>query len=1103
MANQNGTLQLLIRETGRLLRPLGYLLTPEQMRNLIVAELRVELPADAFTQDAFSNSIENGIVAIKQLRSTILELVTAIENDNLVLVLKKSSETIKQIDSIINTLDGIGKQVELLSSSLLPSVSVNLIDYVKKLPLRLLELLTIKYMDDYVINREILELFGILDLQPLPGQQVNPFETVIFQEKLYLNRLMPLLKSPVNYAGSIYGWGHFSFNGQLLLERLTNVFSIFGIPATLIPASPAAPPSLESTLFDIRGSIESNPPGLDMILKIPIFDALEFSYPLSSYFTLEISTTGRFDPGLQISFRPPTAISLRPPEETLNGSLTVRIIGKNPDSAESFLLLGQPGASRIEASLMSFTFGLSAAWNDSEGYAEGTLIAEADISGGKAVLDTSGGDGFILKMLSNRRLEADFQFGASWSPETGLRFKGSSETAIVFPTARSLGPVDFEQIYIGLQLNDDGISLEISGAVSVQLGPLIATIDRLGLEARLSFPEQGGNLGLVDFGIGYKPPTAIGLSVDAEGISGGGFLKIEPPNYAGMMQLSFRNEIELTAFGLITTKLPDGTEGFSLVIQIMAEFQPIQIGLGFALTGVGGLIGINRQLCEEGMRAAFKSHSLNTILFPQNPIKDAVKLIESIQSIMPPKEGYHIIGPMVKMFWGGSVELVHFEIGIFIQLGGPLKIVLIGQAWSLLPNEEFPRLVINVDVLGILDFGEERVAIDATLFDSRILNFTLDGQMALRADWSSGEENFALSVGGFNPRFQNIPPGFPSLRRLMVSIGDNPHLSLTMYLAITTNTLQVGAQLEIWAKESGFTIEGGAGFDALFTFSPFSFVTDVRIWVNVSKWGFELGVWLEFELSGPNPFIASGYAKFKVGWFTKKVRFRKEFGDKVAEPLPVASPLAALKKELENPRSIRFQLPAWATANLVFTKDAESKIDPISDIIISQDAVPLNFPMDRFGGGTPPEAEKELKITAGPDIPDEQPVKSLFAPEQFKNWSTEQRLSAKPFEKYDAGIRFSGEYVIPEDDLVEKREIAFETVLRESKQYLDTLPADNCINIAIRTVCVWRPTAQLLKDWSNFGSKRYYKPLREIRDESNPNFVGLRMKTSSFVIERI
>ena len=163
---------------------------------------------------------------------------------------------------------------------------------------------------------------------------------------------------------------------------------------------------------------------------------------------------------------------------------------------------------------------------------------------------------------------------------------------------------------------------------------------------------------------------------------------------------------------------------------------------------------------------------------------------------------------MAKLFWGGSTPLVNFTIGIFIQLGGPLKIVLIGQAWSRMPREDTPLLVLNVDVLGIIDFGEERVAFDATLYDSHLMDIHLDGQMALRADWSEGEENFALSVGGFHPQFQAIPPGFPQLRRLALVMGDNPRLSLTMYLAITTNTLQVGAKLELWANEAGLYHHG-------------------------------------------------------------------------------------------------------------------------------------------------------------------------------------------------------------------------------------------------------------------------------------------------------
>ena len=715
-----------------------------------------------------------------------------------------------------------------------------------------------------------------------------------------------------------------------------------------------------------------------------------------------------------------------------------------------------------------------------------------DMGSSALVISAGDGDGFLEMILPPEGLRVDFDLAIGWSNKKGFYFRGSAGLEAVFPVNMSLsGVLTVNSIYLAIKTDGSDIRTAVAASIGAQIGPVYALVEHVGLEATFAFPEDGGNLGIFDLNFGFKFPTAIGLSIDAEGVTGGGFLKIDPPNYAGVLELSFQDQIDLTAFGLITTKLPDGRPGFSLVISILAEFQPVQLGLGFALTGVGGLIAINRQFNQEAIQLAFKNHSLDTILFPQNPIKDAVKLIEAIQSILPPREGYHVFGPMAKLFWGGSRRLVNFEIGIFIQIGGPLKIVLIGHAWSRLPSEDSPLLVINVDVLGVIDFAEQRVAFDATLFDSRILDIHLDGQMALRADWSKGEENFALSVGGFHPQFQQIPPGFPQLRRLAMVVGDNPRLSLTMYLAITTNTLQVGAKLELWAEKLGFTITGGASFDALFTFSPFSFLVNIKVWVNVKRGWIDLGLWLELELSGPNPIVASGYVKIELGWFfSVKVRFRAEFGEKIPEPLPEVSPLAALKTELQNPHAIRPQMPAWASANLAFAETGESKIDPIADLVIVQSAVPLNFDLEKFGGGVPPAAERRLKVTTG-TVGLEQAAQSLFAAEQFKNWTVDERLSAKPFEKFDAGISFSGEYVIPVGHQ-EEREIVFETVLRESQEYLASLPEKDYRKAKVRTACLWQPQvaeAELLINWSSFGSGSYYRPRRPAKDDGNPNYV--------------
>lgn len=57
----------------------------------------------------------------------------------------------------------------------------------------------------------------------------------------------------------------------------------------------------------------------------------------------------------------------------------------------------------------------------------------------------------------------------------------------------------------------------------------------------------------------------------------------EKGEYIGALELSFQDLFDLKAVGIISTKLPDGSPGFSLLIIITAEFSPIQLGFGFTL----------------------------------------------------------------------------------------------------------------------------------------------------------------------------------------------------------------------------------------------------------------------------------------------------------------------------------------------------------------------------------------------------------------------------------------------------------------------------------------------------------------------------------------
>ena len=120
--------------------------------------------------------------------------------------------------------------------------------------------------------------------------------------------------------------------------------------------------------------------------------------------------------------------------------------------------------------------------------------------------------------------------------------------------------------------------------------------------------------------------------------SGGGFLSFDPEKqeYSGVLQLEIAEKISVKAIGLLTTRMPDGGKGYSLVVIIFAEgFTPIQLGFGFALTGIGGLLAINRTFDEDGLRAGLKNHTLDSVMFPKDPIRNAPQILSNLNQVFP------------------------------------------------------------------------------------------------------------------------------------------------------------------------------------------------------------------------------------------------------------------------------------------------------------------------------------------------------------------------------------------------------------------------------------------------------------------------------------
>src|SRR5207342_2524137 len=142
----------------------------------------------------------------------------------------------------------------------------------------------------------------------------------------------------------------------------------------------------------------------------------------------------------------------------------------------------------------------------------------------------------------------------------------------------------------------------------------------MGMKTIWTFPDdRKGNLGPVNLEIGFKPPNGVGLSLDAGVVKGGGFLLLdyEKGEYAGALELDFQGLFGFTAIGIINTKFPDGSEGFSLLLLINVTFAtPIALGFNFYLAGVGGLIGLNRTVSTLSLQKGVQDGSVDNILFP-------------------------------------------------------------------------------------------------------------------------------------------------------------------------------------------------------------------------------------------------------------------------------------------------------------------------------------------------------------------------------------------------------------------------------------------------------------------------------------------------------
>jgi hypothetical protein len=1017
MSKEAGTLERLILTVSEALQEVAARLRPENVLAYL-DEFGVRVPEGFLTGAAVSGPLGAAETAAKKIAPVIEPLRTAIDlADSPVNAAAAVAAGVAAVTEIVGTIAALRDLSEGLTQAAAgiadADVRASVEAFAAEVPRIFLERLLLERIDALSARAvSLVALTGIADDSFEMGDPDDPLKPPYHLRRLHLDRVAKLADDPRLYLRDVFGWGAPDFDGAELFKRVARWLQVQGIrPRVIGPedVEPADPPALDLGPFRLQADPSQIPPGLALVVHYGLADAIERETPLgSSEWRAYTSSKSSFEAGLRAVLWPDGRFEILPiGGPTISARIGIRL---ERADGEPTVLLGLSGGTRLEARKVDLALSL-------EGL-DAKPVLQLQLEQLNCVVDVGGGDSFLKSISGGGRGRSDVSVGASWSPATGLRFTGSTALELAIPAHARIGPATLETVYVISNFKGGGaIPLELSAAIGGTLGPFTASVDRVGIEFKATFPEEGGNLGPAQLDTRFKPPSGVGLKIDGGGFSGGGFLRIDPDGgeYSGTLELQFQDVIHVTAVAVLNTKLPDGGAGFSLVLVISAEFAPIQLSFGFTLLGVGGMLGVNRTALYEQLRLGVRDGSLKSILFPTDVVANAPRIISDLKRIFPPQNGRVLIGPMGKLGWG-TPTIVRLELGIILEIPRP-GFVILGVLRVAMPGDDAPILNLQVTFLGIIDFEKRQLTFDASLFDSRLLTFTLTGDMAIRLYWGENS-NFLMTAGGFHPAYTPPPMGLPQLNRLAIVIFQGqPSLRAEAYFAVTSNTVQFGAKVELSYGVKVFKVYGFIALDALIQFHPFHFIAQIVGSVAVKSGGTTLfSIRLDLMLEGPTPWHAKGRGSFEVGFvftITISVGFEATFGEARNTSMPPVSVLPLIEAALtldDAWRAVSDARLRQFVAARELPADSGVVIPPTGALSVAQRVAPLNIRLARLGPRRVEGAStfSIVNVSMGGDPAPSDPVKEQFAAAQFFDMDDAEKLSRRSFEPFDAGVEIAG-----------------------------------------------------------------------------------------------
>ena len=471
-------------------------------------------------------------------------------------------------------------------------------------------------------------------------------------------------------------------------------------------------------------------------------------------YTMEFAGAGQF--GVLIAKEPEVAANFAP-------SIRVSAEPKRGDTTAvdaPALIIGTADSSRLQIGALAYGVEIAA---DRAAFRLGVRKGKLVVALGKA-------DSF-LRQLPGGNLEVPFEIAMLADTANGIRFEGGTGIKVNLPVSASLFGV-FTIQFLELELKfQPELAVDLRGGFSLTLGPFAASIDRIGITLQLHELESADAGRLTDL-VAFAPPKGIGLVLDAGVVKGGGYLFIdaERGEYAGALELKFLT-FSIKAIGLLSTKRPDGSDGWSLLLFVFGQFN-IHIAFGIFWTGLGGMVGLHHAADVDALTAGMRTGALDDILFPANPVADAPRIINRYRTLFPVKDGNFLVGPMLELSFS-QPPIVYVRLGVILDIrnalggDGPMalsKVILLGQVLVQMPPKATGApaiLKLLVDVVGFYDCDTEFLLIRARLRDSFVgiehfAKLDLAGELLIAAQFGA-DPSFVLSAGWLPPQVRGPP----------------------------------------------------------------------------------------------------------------------------------------------------------------------------------------------------------------------------------------------------------------------------------------------------------------------------------------------------------